>query len=220
MDKKVQAFLTENKEALHNQLLDELGIFEYEKEYMPDKYDKWQAPRLGYTQSETVDGETLFYKNGKKIYPSISDEEYDSLLRIAKEKDRIAEKENALNNRSTSKEKKPAQYIISAENTQDNSFAGKMLRALAWVYWIGGLIVAIFTSRVEVVSGYHTETAFQWGTFITSLILYISLGIACLCMAELHSNIYVIASSIQRFQAKEDKEDKKAVASHLKYHFE
>ena len=187
---KVTAFLEENKALLHKQLLDSLGLFEYEKEYATDITNGYYAAQHGY-KSETVNGETRYYKNGGKIYPEITDEEYEALLRISKEKDSLEEK------------KEPLQLTIDADHSSADCFAASFLRGLSWFLWIGGLITSILVSRVQVQGRYYTETSFSWSTFFTWFLIYIVSGCLCYCMSDVASDIHIVASSITRFNAKE-----------------
>ncbi len=60
MDEKVRKYLEENTKTMHNSLLEELGIFEYEREYYKGTDKNGYTIRgMGYTQTETFDG-TLY----------------------------------------------------------------------------------------------------------------------------------------------------------------
>lgn len=197
MTNMVGDFIEKNKEALQHQLLDDLELYEFEKKYAPENYNLAQARYSGYTQSETVDGVTRYYKNGEKIYPQISDDEYEKLLTISREKEYIAEMKEADRKKQNPPKKQPYHFNIAAVNASGECFAAKFMNVLVWVLWIGGLIVSIITSI--------TGTVFQWSLFIPSLVMYFAAGAICMCMAQVFENIQIIASAIQRFHATDER---------------
>ena len=62
----VEKFLNENKLTLHNQVLDSLGLYKYEKEYAPETLSNWDAVKEGYDFYEAENGITRYYKRGAK----------------------------------------------------------------------------------------------------------------------------------------------------------
>lgn len=200
----VESYINENKEILHRQLLDSLGLYETEKEYAPADYNENKRQMMGYYQSETVDGITRYYKKGKRVYPNLSDDEYELLLRISLEKERIEDKKEVELKKGNPEKRAPFVFSIDARSVRNDSFAVSFMKVLSWILWIGGLIVSFISARVEISRDFTTRTVFQWSVFIPSLILYFSSGAVCMCMAEMFGNIQTIASAIQHFKAKED----------------
>ena len=203
MDNMVEKYIEENKEALHHQLLDSLELYEYEeiKEYAPEGY----FAIYNYSKYELVDGIKRYYKSTKKkVYPQITDDEYEKLLAISREKEHIEEKREAEYKKNNPEKKPPLKFTIMRLNGNEENFAVSFMRGLAWFLWIGGLIVSIFTARTEVISGYSTKTVFQWSVFLVYFSLYLTAGSFCLCFSQVFSNIQSIASAIQSFYVTED----------------
>ena len=205
MENMVGQFIEENKLALHHQLLDSLELFQYEeiKEYAPHGYsDGVYGP---YPKSEIIDGVKRYYRiTKKKVYPQITDGEYEKLLTISREKEHIEEKRQAEYKRNNPEKKPPLKFTIMRSNGNEENFAVSFMRGLAWFLWIGGLIVSIFAARTEVINGYSTKTIFQWSVFSVYFSLYLTAGSFCLCFSQVFSNIQSIASAIQSFHVTED----------------
>ena len=204
MENIVEKYIVENKELLHRQLLDSLKLFEFEKEYAPDGYERYQAYSKGYNQTESINGIIRYYTS-KKVYPQITDDEYEKLSTILREKEQQEKREESKRKKMNPEKKYPIEFTVSAKNTYHESFAEQFMTFLAWLLWIGGLIISIMTARVTVSGRYSTETVFQWGIFIPSVIIYFTAGASCMCFAELFKNIQSIASAVCSYSVKEEK---------------
>lgn len=201
---KIESFIKKNKEAQHNQLLESLGLYEIEKEYAPEDYNSYQANMMGYNLSETVEGTQRYFKNGEKVFPILSDDEYETLLKISLEKERIQEKREAAMKKNNPDERPPYAFSINAMSADSDNFAVGFMKLLSWVLWIGGLIVSFLSASVSVSGSYYSSDVFQWPVFFSSLILYFVSGAVCMCMAKVFENIQTIASAIQHFKVNED----------------
>ncbi len=90
----------------------------------------------------------------------------------------------------------PVEYKLSMP-TFSESKGAKFLRAVAWLVWIGGLILAIATSIVEKTVGTYysyTERAFDWGIFFTALCTYALYGGLIWSVALLFEDVHDISS--------------------------
>lgn len=205
-------------------LLDSIGLYSFVREYALNK-------PFGYypiqTDSETIDNQVLYWSNGKKIYPEISDDEFEKIKDIvAKKEDLEKEKKEQLNptpdpipecepeplsqpeilvnllkkelDSLHETKKKPLSLRIRSTHVTD-SFAESLLRILAYIDWISGLIISIIISRREVyVSTYRTETQFSWSIFLVSILFFFLNGSVMMCLSELFGNVNSIS---QRFAA-------------------
>ncbi len=64
-------------------------------------------------------------------------------------------------------EEEPVQYELKKESPSD-CHGASFMRTLAWIIWIGGLILAIASSIGSESYGYYsTRTTFNWGNFFT-----------------------------------------------------
>ncbi len=198
--RKIEDYIKENKLSLRYRLLDSLGLFEYQKEYAPENLSYTDALYQGYGLSETVNGIVRHYKKGnQKIYPQITDEEYEVLLQIAKEKESLEEKKELVN-KDTPTKKEPQEYIVRAERATGECYAGNLLEGLAWFLWIGGIIASLLLS----VKRSYYETTIDWMSFFTMAIIYILSGCLCRGMSGIASDIHVISSAITSLHIKED----------------
>ena len=190
------------KRKRNEELLDTLELYSIEKEYAPEDYVQptgYYAIRT-YPDSEMIDG-TLRYYRKIKVYPEISDETYNELMDTLQEKDALTAKPPVLEKKE---EKKPLEFSITPHPIQDTSNAALFMKIIAYILWIGGLILAIVSSRVEVsYSSYYTETVFQWTTFFTMILTYGLLGCFAMCMSEIFENISIIKNLLLGSDVKE-----------------
>jgi len=91
-------------------------------------------------------------------------------------------------------EQKPIDLVVSSAQVDDSSPSGRFMLVLAWVIWIGGIIVSYISAK--------NNRSFDWTVFLSSLVLYIVAGGFAYCFRELLRNIWVIASAILRFNVK------------------
>ena len=88
---------------------------------------------------------------------------------------------------------------INIEKEADNtSVAADFFTILAWLLWIGGLIISIVGAlSTEEYGYYRTRTVFNFLPFITSFITYIIYGCFALCAAELFKKIQTIINLLR-----------------------
>ena len=216
MGEFVQSFIEESKRKNRQALMEKLGVYEIEKEFAPDNATASFCRTHGYNRYMTTDdGRLLYYKEGAKIYPELSDEEFDELLKIAQQQELLSKCETGSKQQSSAKPvaERHTDMVLSPEYTQtDGSSAGKFMRGLAVVTWILGVISAIVLSiQKEIVSGYYSskvETTFNWSTFITVAVIYFVAGGLLMCMSEVCNNIDDINIKLSRFRL-QDRSDKK-----------
>ena len=64
-------------------------------------------------------------------------------------------------------EEEATQYELQKETASD-SYGASFMRAMAWIIWIGGLVLAIASSIGSEDYGYYSSrTTFNWGKFFT-----------------------------------------------------
>ena len=98
------------------------------------------------------------------------------------------------------KNKEPAtEYVLSKGHTAGSGFAS-FLQVLAWLVWIGGLIISIAGAQVTEVGRYSSSTHFSFSAFITLFLAYLIYGILLMGMAsivETIANTYSIVSGLE-----------------------
>ena len=211
VDQIVSDFLAKQKEeieGLKNQektkLLDSLGLFTYKREYAPEDYiPSTNSLRRMYNKSETIDGVKRYYREVKKVYPEISDETYNELQQVIKEKEALTPKPSASTRTEKAEDKKPEEFDVVAKDAWGTGFAAKFMRTLAWILWIGGLILSVVLSLRQEADGYYsTKTVFDWASFLTFLSIYAFAGCFALCMSELFANISSINAKLGGYHVK------------------
>lgn len=209
-NKIISDFIEKEKEEINalkrkrnEELLDRLKLFSIEKEYAPEDY----KPPYGYYSSSKypkseVFGDTKRYYREVKVYPDISDETYNELINTLQEKEVLTPKPPVIEKKE---EKKPLSFSITSRYSDDDGIAATFMKVIAWILWIGGLILSIVISRNEVpYSSYRTETVFNWTTFTTVFSSYALLGGFAMCMSELFENISTIKNQLLSYEVKEN----------------
>ena len=209
-NKLISDFIEKEKEEIdalkrkrNEELLDRLQLFSIEKEYAPEDY----KPPYGYYNSgkypkSEVFGDTKRYYREIKVYPDISDETYNKLMNTLQEKEALTPKPPVI---EKVEEKKPLAFSITSRYSGNNGMAATFMKVIAWILWIGGLILSIVISRVEVpYSSYRTETVFNWTTFTTVFSTYALLGGFAMCLSELFEDISTIKNLLLGYEVKEN----------------
>ena len=95
----------------------------------------------------------------------------------------------------------PVEYELTRSNPSESKGA-EFLRVFAWLFWIGGLIVAIITGIVEKETRYYpyTEKAFDWGIFLTALGTYAVYGGLIWSVASLFDDVHNIRTLLSSLQ--------------------
>lgn len=98
--------------------------------------------------------------------------------------------------------KDQASCIKTDEEIDGNSTAATFFSVLAWILWIGGLIVAIVSANVTVTNqGYYstyTESQFSFTVFMSAFIIYFISGCFAMCAAELFKKLQTIVNLLRR----------------------
>ena len=202
MSSRVETFIQENKQKRKQIVLDALGLFDYEKEYAPDDLNSFQARDRGFVESERIDGKQRFFKRETKVYPEVSDAEFEQLEAIYRTQEHKEEQDRI---RTEMSEKPVLDFELRPVTVYGNSFAAKFLKAIAIICWIGGLITSIALSIYQESGYYSSSTKFSFQTFITYAMIYFVVGGLCMCLSEVCENISRIASSTQEYKLKQEK---------------
>lgn len=101
----------------------------------------------------------------------------------------------------------PIQYELEKDQNTVSSAGAKFLWALAWLFWIGGLILAIVSSIGSGDYGRYSSS-FNWQNFFTILITYaIYGGLAC-CVSFLLEEVHTIFQMVYTLKLVEKKKTK------------
>lgn len=90
------------------------------------------------------------------------------------------------------------EYVLSKGRATGSGFAA-FLRVLAWIVWIGGLIISIAGAQVTEVGRYSSSTSFSFSAFLTTFLAYVINGVLLMGMASIVENIsntYSIVSGL------------------------
>ena len=78
---------------------------------------------------------------------------------------------------------------VDVSSFEKKSTFASFLRFLAWIVWIGGLIISITGANITTVGYYSTYTEFSFGTFLTLFITYLIYGVILMGMATIVDRI-------------------------------
>ena len=88
----------------------------------------------------------------------------------------------------------------ASHNQAESSFAVRFFTVIAWILWIGGLIISIAGAITTESSYYGSETKFSFLVFITSAFSYFIYGCIAYCAAELFKQLQTIVSLLKKKQ--------------------
>lgn len=97
----------------------------------------------------------------------------------------------------------PVEFEYHLTKHTSDSKGADFLRVVAWLVWIGGLILAIATGFVEkTVSNYYpyTEKTFDWGIFFTVLGTYALYGGLIWSVSLLFEDVHDISNALLSLQ--------------------
>ncbi len=212
----------EKEKKDREELLESLGLFTSIREYisieqLSDYMRRW-------TTNEEKVGEHIIYYNKEmgKIFPDLKDEEYEQIKKIVEEKKSLEdEKKQLISSESKHEEDNSTKPIFSPVQNEDEqvsihtppkeplslrinkneiyeSFAEGLMKLLACLIWIGGLIISIVISRIP--GKYSWETEFSWKYFWISILFFLLSGAFTWCLAELFGNLNIITRILYNFQ--------------------
>lgn len=95
----------------------------------------------------------------------------------------------------SSREAPATRLVISPKKISDNSPAADFMIVLAWILWVGGVVISIFKA--------NTSSVFNWLIFISNVITYLVSGGFAYCFAELLKNIWVFSTAIMKLVVKD-----------------
>ena len=117
------------------------------------------------------------------------------------------------------KEANDEEYILRKGSVSGSGFAS-FLRVIAWLTWIGGLIISIAGAQVTEISSYsyRTSTHFSFMTFLTLFLSYFIYGILTMCMATVVDQVsetHSIVSGISLEKRKQSSSGSNSKPSYL-----
>lgn len=149
---------------------------------------------MGYLPRHLEDG-TLQYYRTTKLPVAVSDEEYAQICELLAKKAQLDEEANT----GAQPEDSDPPFQIEMSSGSNNSGYAFFFKIIAWVLWIGGAILALTTSSVQV--GYG-DTRFRFSLFLPTALTYLLYGGAAMCAAELLENIAAIRTALQSIRFK------------------
>lgn len=155
------------------------------------------------TEVECECSEYEYYNTplSKRLF--ISDDENGTSFRILKDAPiEVTDEEFAAIEKATE-----TSETAFAQEKEQRSGAATFFLTLAWILWIGGLIVAIVTGNQKVP---HTSTSyygrttttytneFSFTTFMTTFVSYVIYGAFCMAAAELFKKLQTIVNLLRK----------------------
>lgn len=191
MQEKVQEFLLsqEQQQDINDEIY-HYSVLQY-AELLTDQYGNVPVTEQDYLNTPEAERKI---ENGKflarkRLPIEVTDEEFTA-VEGAISKDVIA----YLKHRT---------YDTIVVDTDQKSNAATFFTVLAWILWIGGLIIAIVGSNVTVQKGgyySYTTTEFSFALFMSTFVIYLISGAFCLCAAELFKKLQTIVNLLRRKQ--------------------
>ena len=83
--------------------------------------------------------------------------------------------------------------------TPEESSAASFLRVIAWILWIGGLVLAIVQAS-GAKTDYWGRAHFSFAVFLEVFLEYVLYGGFTMCAVELFENVQTIANALQGFR--------------------
>ena len=96
------------------------------------------------------------------------------------------------------------EYELEREGTSDSGFS-VFLKILAWIAWIGGIIIAVSGANVEVIDYRSTKTEFSFSVFLTLLIPYAINGLLLFGLAKVVGQVDELHQIISGLALKKNK---------------
>ena len=189
MNENVQAFLDERDADLDLQdrtyyylVMKKAGLLSTEEDYIEVSEKEFKQVYTDPQNSKQKNGK---YYIKRRLPLDVSDEEFQAI-----EAALPAETLNDLRLRSQG---------VDVEIETESSGAAKFFTVIAWLLFIGGLILALVVSITEEQYGYYsTRTVFNFTTFISTFITYYIAGCFSLCAAELFKKLQAIVNLLRR----------------------
>lgn len=163
------------KEKQRRKVMIEAGLYtQQEVEVSQEEYNEKGLYDSRYSL-KTVDGVQKYFKS-KKIPLDVTEEEYQAVAAtIKEEKTDFTEKEK-------------------------NNWAVTFFTCMAWIIWIGGLIIAVFTSKEPDRWG---DMEFSFPAFLANFAVYVIAGCISMCAAELFKKLHDIWVELREMNGKE-----------------
>lgn len=215
------------EKAEREALLETLGLSMTLREYIPLSKVPRGYNKLGIHEEVASGGHYVYFENNFHAYPEISDEEFEQIKKAAEEKAALEKEKAAIiaqeepspedttppsspvipapesvkQEPETKKEQqKPLSFIFTGKYQNVESFAEALMKILAWITWIGGIIISISVANIEVPGYYSSHNEFNWGIFLLLIMIFFLAGASYWCMAELFGNLDTIKNILQNFR--------------------
>lgn len=200
MNEKVKKYIEETQKEIDDAkrkereiVLEELGLYTEGRVYADcDFSDYVSASRYGFDKIEKNNGEIKYYRTtGEKTYIEVSDEEYEQICVVKKQKEHLLEGNRCLAAEKTNEIGTSIEYEIYADRqTYSGSKAAKYMRCMMGLIWVVGLVVSLLEATKDSTQ-YRAKFdpsvfGFWIGAFLTS-------GILFYCLSEVIENINKIA---------------------------
>ena len=222
---KLKQDIEEEKRKEHareqTEQLESLGLFTSIREYLPFPQGSQRMLSYGYhTKEETIDENTYYYEEENvKIFPSISEEEYLQILKLIEEEAQLrSQKESKVISASKpastesienlpvipQREEKKKRVFRNHSNSSSTSYGAELMKFLACITWISGLIISIVIARQEIIGYYSTKIEFSWKIFFISILSFCLAGSFQWSMAECLENIHLIKDHLINLNLEEE----------------
>ena len=120
--------------------------------------------------------------------------------RCGRGRESVLTRHSAASNTASSPQNKTEMTIEPVLATAPGgSLAADFLRVLAWILWIGGILVAILTAKDAKIDRWG-DTHFSFTVFLETLLEYGLYGGFTMCAVELFENVQTIANALQGFR--------------------
>lgn len=191
MNEKVEAFLqkqTDDQARIESNY--RYRVMEYAG-LMSDEKDMVEITIEEYNRFYATDSANLKFDNGRyyqmKTVPiEISEEEFKAV-------------EASLPHDKLEEFKLQASGVDLEKDSNGTSKAATFFTIIAWLLWIGGLIIAIAGAlSTEEYGYYRTRTNLNFTLFITAFLTYFIYGCFAMCAAELFKKLQTIVNLLKR----------------------
>lgn len=196
---KLQSEIDEMERKRQDEAMLALGLYEEKEEILDDekkKYINYDASMKDYKE-RIVDGEKRYVKS-QKIPIRVSREEFAQIQELLAQK-ALLEGESKQETAKPENPEPPFQVEMRAASS--NSGSASFFKVIAWILWIGGLILAFMTSFVDV--GYG-DSEFRFALFLPTILTYGLYGCMAMVAAELLENVASIRAALESIRFKKN----------------
>ena len=181
-----------------------------EKEQKEEKDAEYRTQVLiaaGLTEeAECECSEEEYYNTPLQLRKELAEEEDGYHFRILKQMPiEVTDEEFAAIEKTVTTEK----MKVSDSQEEQKSGSATFFAVLAWILWVGGLIVSIIVANQEVQhvsTSYYgttritTTTEFSFTVFMSTFAIYLISGALCMAVSELFKKLQTIVNLLRRKQ--------------------